>query len=189
MLHQINHPGLRCSSNVKSTAIAQHTLDSRKGAQTYVKSSGTHSVIIQTDRIIIIQLPAIGTSISSLHANSNQHLCEPSPTTARLEKGREKTTAQLRRRAKHNTDRSGGGRGCYKIFEKNQAVDQQGTDAVLLGVVDQQGGGVVSLPTEERHRHGRRQHVGYTFKLFMPVLLAYSIEGGTPAGVALLQLP
>ena len=83
------------------------------------------------------------------------------------------------------------GRGCYKILEKNQVVDQQGADAALLGVVDQQGAGAVSLSMEEeeRHRHRRRQHIGYTFKLFLPVLLAYSIEGGTSTGVALLQLP
>lgn len=57
------------------------------------------------------------------------------------------------------------GRGCYKIFEKYQVVDQQGADAALLGVVDQQGAGAVSLSMEERPRHRRRQHVGYTFKL------------------------
>lgn len=34
-------------------------------------------------------------------------------------------------------------------LRKDRVVDQQGTDAALLGVVDQQGGGVVSLPTEE----------------------------------------
>lgn len=50
-------------------------------------------------------------------------------------------------------------------LRKNQVVDQQGADAALLGVVVQQGGGVVSLSTEERHRHRRRQHIGYTFKL------------------------
>ena len=189
---RINHPGLtRVALLISraSTALQLHSLNSGKRPQTYVKSSGTHSVIIQTDRqtdriiIIIIQLPALGIHQQPTQ-ELNQHLCEPSPTTARLEKGRGEITTQPDRR----------GRGWWegdatRSSEKNQVVDQQGADAALLRVVDQQGAGAVSLSMEERPRHRRRQHVGYTFKLFLPVFLAYSIEGGTSAGVALLQLP
>lgn len=102
--------------------------------------------------------------------------------------GKNNSSAQGESKTQHSQIR-GKRKGMLQDLRKDRVVDQQGTDAALLGVVDQQGGGVVSLPTEERHRHRRRQHVGYTFKLSLPVLLAYSIEGGTSAGVALLQLP
>ena len=104
----INHPGLtRVALLISraSTALQLHSLNSGKRPQTYVKSSGTHSVIIQTDRqtdriiIIIIQLPALGIHQQPTQ-ELNQHLCEPSPTTARLEKGRGEITTQPDRRGR-----------------------------------------------------------------------------------------
>ena len=55
---------------------------------------------------------------------------------------------------------------------------------MLLRVIDQQGIGVVSLSTKERLSQLRRQHVGYTFKLFVLILFTYGIKGAL-AGVAL----
>jgi hypothetical protein len=59
---------------------------------------------------------------------------------------------------------------------------------MLLRVVDQQGIHVVRLYTnKERLRQLRRQHVGYTIKLFVPIFFTYSIERAS-TDVA-LQLP
>ena len=58
---------------------------------------------------------------------------------------------------------------------------------LLLRVVDQQGIDVISLSTEERLHQLRRRQVGYTLKLLMPVLFAYSIQGAR-IGVV-LQFP